>query len=183
METAQEEQIIEELVEVEQPVQEAPVEQKKVELTLKQRKWLHEYMEDGNATRAALVVYYPEFPIEKEFKNLSDEERRIYETASSIGYENLRKPYMPFNDLMEEAGLTNAYLVQKLKENLNATRLYGQFAVAGMDGAARNKALEIALKARGELIDRVDHTTLGKSIEAPVIRAKIKPRKNVTTEA
>lgn len=148
-------------------------------LTLKQRKWLIEYMDEGNATRAALVAYFPTFPIEKSFSELNEDEKKTYSTASRIGFENLRKLNIPIEELLEEAGLTDVYFVQKLKENMNATRLYGKDAIEGMDGGARNQAWENGMKLKGKLIDRVDHTSLGKSIEAPVIRAEFKLRKNV----
>lgn len=154
-------------------------EEKRKKLTLKQRKWLFEYMVDGNATRAALVAYYPDFDLEKNPDQYTEEEKKTYHSASQIGFENLRKLDLPINDLLDEAGLTDVYFVQKLKENMNATRLYGKDAIEGMDGAARNAAWENGMKLKGKLVERVDHTSLGKSIEAPVIRAKIKPRKNV----
>lgn len=156
--------------------------EKKNKLTLKQRKWLLFYMDDGNATRAALFAYYPNFPIDKNFKDLTPEESNDYSNAAVIGYENLRKLNIPIEDLLDEAGLTDVYFTQKLKENMEATRLYGKDAIEGMDGNARNSAWENGMKLKGKLIDRVDHTSLGKSIEAPIIRAKIKPRKNATTQ-
>lgn len=152
-------------------------EPKKVKLTLKQRTWLHEYMEDGNATRAALVAHYPDFPIGKEPKQYTEQEKKDYNSAASIGSENLHKLELPLDELMNEAGLTDVYLTLKLKENLNATKLYGMDSVVHMDGMARNKALEIALKSKGKLIDRMDHTTKGQKILQPLIIPEIKPRK------
>lgn len=157
--------------------------EKKKKLTLKQRRWLIEYMEDGNQTRAALVAYYPNFSLVKSQDQFTPEERKTYQTAATIGFENLKKLELPINDLLDAAGLTDIYFVQKLKENMNATRLYGKDAIEGMDGGARNQAWENGMKLKGKLVDRVDHTSLGKSIEAPVIRAKIKPRKNVQSQA
>lgn len=154
-------------------------EKKAQKLTLKQRKWLIEYMEDGNATRAALVAYYPNFHVMIDHKDLDEESKKTYNVASRIGYENLRKLNIPINELLDEAGLTDVYFVQKLKENMESTKLYGKDAIEGMDGGARNAAWENGMKLKGKLVDRIDHTSLGKSIEAPVIRAKIKPRKNV----
>lgn len=152
--------------------------EKTKKLTLKQRKWLISYMEDGNATRAALVAYYPDFPVETSFSSLNEEQKKTYNSASKIGFENLRKLSIPIEVLLDEAGLTDVYFVQKLKQNMEATRLYGKDAVEGMDGSARNAAWESGMKLKGKLIERVD-VNIGKSIEAPVVRAKIKPRKNV----
>lgn len=153
-------------------------EKTEIKLTLKQKIWLKEYMIDGNETRAALVAYYPDFPYGIAQKDLTDEQTKIYNSASAIGSENLGKLGIPLSSLLDEAGLTDVYLTLKLKENLNAVRLYGKDSIEGMDGMARNKALEIALKAKGKLIDRIDHT----------IRESVKPKvisdikENVRTE-
>lgn len=157
--------------------------EKKKKLTLKQRKWLHEYMDNGgNATHAALSAYYPTFDLSKNPSEYTDEEKKMYKHASQIGYENLRKLDLPIEELLEEAGLTDIYFVQKLQENMNATKLYGKDAIEGMDGQARNAAWENGMKLKGKLVNKVDITSLGKSIEAPVIRAKIKPRKHVSPQ-
>lgn len=150
-------------------------------LTLKQRRWLDDYMDSGDATHAALVAYYPEFPSEKPFSTLNEEQKKIYNAASVIGYENLRKLKIPLDELMDDAGLTDIYLTLKLKENLNATKLYGKNATEGMDGMARNKALEIALKVKGKLTDKVDLTSKGKSL-APLIISDISPDVKSKTE-
>lgn len=159
------------------PEEEEP---KKKVLTLNQRKWLETYMQYGNATAAAIIAYYPEQAGlvkdegEIEYSKLDSEQIKVYNAASTIGSENLRKLEIPLDQLLDEAGLTDVYLTLKLKENLNATKLYGKDSVSGMDGNARNDALKIALKIKGKLIDKVDHTTLGKSI-APKIVSKITP--------
>lgn len=144
-------------------------EPEKIKLTFKQRIWLLEYMEDGNQTRAALVAYYPEHPIEIDYKDLTEEQKKNYDSAGQIGYENLRKLEIPMNELMSEAGMTDVFLVQKARRNLDATKRYGKDAIEGEDGQARNGALEIALKLKGKLINRVDHTSKGKSILPKVI--------------
>lgn len=156
-------------------------EPKKLKLTFKQRIWLTEYMIDGNETRAALVAHYPNFPMDKSFKDLDENEKKQYHSAGQIGYENLRKLEMPLDQLLDEAGLTDVYLVQKMKENLNAVKLYGKDAIEGMDGMARNKALEIALKSKGKLVDKIDHTTQGKSL-LPLIISDVIPEKKKTEE-
>lgn len=152
-------------------------EPKELKLTVKQKIWLREYMEDGNQTRAALVAHYPDFNLEKDVKDYSEEEMKTYKNASVIGSENFAKLRNPIDELMDEAGLTDLYLTLKLKENLNATKLYGMNSDVHMDGMARNKALEIALKSKGRLIDRMDHTTKGQKILQPLIIPEIKPRK------
>ncbi len=66
---------------------------KGMDLTLKQRKWIKEYIATGNATKAALKAY--------DCKNDV--------VAASIGSENLRKLQIP--ELMEEMGLTDVALI------------------------------------------------------------------------
>lgn len=144
----------------------------KKELTLKQRKWLLEYMESGNATRAALKAYYPDFPSDKEYPDLDDEQKKTYNAASQIGWENMRKLNIEIVDLMDEAGLSDVYLVKKLAEQLEATRLYGKTAIEHMDGAARNKALEMALKMKNKLTDNVSVTNPDGSLK-PASTAEI----------
>lgn len=126
------------------------------ELTHKQKIWLKHYMETGNATRSALAAYYPDFPIDKEHADLTPEEKGTYDTAAAIGYENLRKPQIKIDDLMDEAGLTDSFLIKKLNEQLEATRLHGKNGLEHMDGSTRNKALEMALKLKGKLKDKVE---------------------------
>lgn len=161
----------------EEETEEAPEVEKEIKLTFKQRVWIREYMEDGNQTRAALVAYYPDHLeiLNIEYKFLTDEQKKIYSNAGFIGWENQKKLKIPIRDLMDESGMGDAYLMLKLKENLNATKLYGKDSVEGMDGIARTKAFETAVKMRGQLVDRVDHTSKGRRIMQPKIVSDIRP--------
>lgn len=127
-------------------------------LTLKQRKWLNIYLETGNATQAAMQSY-----------DCKDEE-----SAAQIGYENLRK--LDITELMEEGGITDKKLKEKLEEGLEATKVVsarvivikgrptsqadGELPPADSrtddfidvpDYAVRHKYLETALKLKGRL--------------------------------
>lgn len=132
------------------------------DLTLKQRKWLKLYIELGNATEAAFQAY--------DCKDRT--------TAANIGSENVRK--LQFEDLMEEAGITDAKLNKKLEEGLNATRtisaIKGTSANGGTtdfidvpDYATIHKYLETGLKLKKRLIDRKDITSGGDKLEGLVI--------------
>ena len=74
----------------------------KQDLTLKQSKWLKKYLECGSATKAALFAY--------DVKNSN--------SASQIGYENLRK--LDYTEFLEEAGIakrqTASVYLQQLEE-------------------------------------------------------------------
>ena len=76
-------------------------------LTLKQRKFTKEFIDaEGNATEAAFRTY-----------NVKD--RRI---ACLMGYRNLQKPFIKaeIERLLESSDITDDFLLQKLKEGLDA---------------------------------------------------------------
>ena len=127
-------------------------------LTLKQRKWLKIYLECGNATEAASQVY----------------NCKTRDSAKQIGYENITK--LDFGELMEEGGLTDNKLRQKLDEGLEANRVLSAKIIHKEattqtddfievpDFAVRHKYLDTALKLKGRMIDRKDITTGGNPI-------------------
>lgn len=77
---------------------------KELSLTLKQRKWIKEYIKTGNATEAASRVY-------------DCKDRNV---ANAIGAENLAKLSMP--ELMEEMGLSDVALINVGMEGLQASK-------------------------------------------------------------
>lgn len=121
-------------------------------ITLKQRKWLALYMASGNATQAVIEAYGLD-PVKQ------------YNTAKSIGWENLTKLDMEIIELLDEAGVTDSFLTRKLIENLDATKLFGKQGIEHPDFPARNKALEIGFKLRGRLRERVDVNQRGNGLE------------------
>jgi hypothetical protein len=90
----------------------------KMDLTLKQRKWIKEYIETGNATEAAMRVY----------------DCKDRDSANAIGSENLAK--LSFPDLMEDMGLTDVALMNVGVEGMSATK-----QISGA-GNANNKSVE-----------------------------------------
>ncbi|SRR3990167_5105120 len=112
------------------------------DLTIKQRKWIRVYIDTGNATEAAMQVY----------------DCKDRDVAKSIGSENLSK--LDYTDFMEEAGITDKLLQQKIMEGLDATRTVSAVntnknATADStdfidvpDFMARHKYLETALKLK-----------------------------------
>lgn len=108
------------------------------QLTLKQRKWLDVYLQTGNATEAAMQVY----------------DCKDRNSASVIGTENLAK--LSYLDFLEEAGLTDKLLLDKLKEGLESKRFIprkGKIA-ALPDYAVRHKYVETGLKLKRRLVER-----------------------------
>lgn len=131
------------------------------DITLKQRKWLKLYLELGNATKAAMRVY--------DCKN--------EESAAQIGWENLRK--LDFGELMEEAGITDKKLNEKLEEGLESTRIKSSLTEPDKivpDNPTRHKYLETALKLKKRLSDKkeVDLTTGGELIKIIITEDKNK---------
>lgn len=74
------------------------------QLTLKQHRWLKEYLKCGNATEAAVRVY--------NVKNR--------DSANAIGAQNLAK--IDFDKLLDANGLTLAQMLKAIVEGLNATK-------------------------------------------------------------
>lgn len=77
-----------------------------VKLTIKQSKFLKEYLKDGNGTRAAMAVYDTKDP----------------NSASTIATENLRKLAYPMRLLMEAKGITPMDLIQTVDEARTAVK-------------------------------------------------------------
>lgn len=136
---------------------------KEQELTLKQRKWIKVYLETGNATEAAMQSY----------------DCQDRESAAQIGWENLRK--LDYEDFLEEAGITDKLLQDKIMDGLDATKPISALIIANTetgvlktkdnegqievaDYAIRHKYLETALKLKKRLIERADVTSKGEKI-------------------
>ena len=109
---------------------------KKDDLTLKQRKWIKEYIKTGNATEAAMRVY----------------DCKDRESASAIGTQNLGKLSIP--DLMEDMGLTDVALMNIGTEGMTkATKIHGtgDNFVELPDYGVREKYWETMLKLKRRL--------------------------------
>jgi hypothetical protein len=109
-------------------------------ITVKQRKWLAAYIETGNATEAARQAGY------------SGNDETLY----SIGHQNMKKLTRSIHEMLDRMGLSDAALIKKLQEGLNATVVEtGKFEGkitderSYPDYAARFKYLEMAFRLRG----------------------------------
>lgn len=120
------------------------------DMTLKQRKWMKLYLECGNAKKAALEVY-----------------DCTEDSAGVIGWENLNK--LNYSDFLEEAGITDKLLQEKILEGLDANKTVSAVKTSKEASAAetdfidvpdflaRHKYLETALKLKKRLIDKEEH--------------------------
>jgi hypothetical protein len=124
------------------------------DMTLKQRKWMKLYLTHGNAKKAALEVY-----------------DCTEESAGQIGYENLRK--LDYSDFLEEAGITDRLLQEKIMEGLDATKTVSAIKTSREAGAdstdfidvpdfmARHKYLETTLKLKKRMEEKDNGHTGG----------------------
>lgn len=99
---------------------------------LKRRKFIKVYSELGNAVKAYMQVF-----------------KCSIETANGLASNYLKK--IDFSDLMEEQGVTDKALIDKIKEGTNATRPYGKNAIIHEDYATRHAYIETSLKLKGRL--------------------------------
>lgn len=106
-------------------------------VTLKMRLWMKEYLTCGNATKAAKLVY-----------------KCTDKAAKQIGWENVTK--LDYPQFMEESGISDAYLMRKVKQGLNSKRLFSSHTEPDKmvaDMPTRHKYLETALKLKRRLSD------------------------------
>lgn len=121
---------------------------KKKDMTIKQRRWLKEYLDCGNATQAAMKVY--------DCKDI--------ESAGSVGWENLQK--LDFKEFLERGGVTDHKLLNKILDGLEATRTVSAIKTSKQatadstdfidvpDFSVRHKYLETSLKLKNRLNDQ-----------------------------
>ena len=89
-----------------------------MEFTVKQGRFVQEYLIDGNATQAAIRAGYSE------------------ETAAMIGYENLRKPYIleaikeAEKDRLARTLITQDWVLRMLQENAVQAKAASEIAAA-----------------------------------------------------
>jgi hypothetical protein len=104
-----------------------------LDLTLKQRKWLKEYLDCGNATEAAMRAY-------------NCKTRR---SANAIGAKNLSNINLGYT--FDDEGLSLRLIFKTLSDGMDATRTYtrGDKSVIRPDYRVRHKYLVTALRIRG----------------------------------
>lgn len=113
------------------------------DLTLKQSKFLDIYFKTGNATEAAMQVY----------------ECKDRMSARNVGSENLAKLGITIADMMNSAGLTDKYLVERLKALMEMKKTVKSLDKDGNlieeqtdDINAIVKGLDIAFRIKGKYV-------------------------------
>ena len=114
-------------------------EKRQRKLTLRQRKWIKNYIEMGDATKAAMKAY----------------NCKSKRTAESLGAQNLKN--LDYSDMMELAGASDRILATKLKEGLESY-LHDRKGEQVPDFATRHRYLETALKLKKRLNAKLEVT-------------------------
>ncbi len=129
-------------------------------LTLKQRKWYVIYLETGNQTEAARRVY-----------NCKSDA-----TAWKMGSQLVRKLAVPIADLMDDMGISDGKIYNLLQSGLTATKSVtirkegkGTTKEDVPDLAMRLRYLELAMRAKGQLVNKVQHQDGDGNVIGPVI--------------
>lgn len=100
-------------------------------LTLKQALFVQEYAKTGNASLSARSAYAPE----------------NVDTARQIGSENLTKPVIQnvFLQLMEDTGLTEEYLLEKVKQGIEETEKHFDYTKLAFQMRGRLQSVSVNL--------------------------------------
>ncbi len=105
---------------------------KRFKWTLRERKFITAYIKNsGNATKAYLVI------------NPNAKHPRQY------GYRMLQKVDISTNELLDEMGMTDAFLADILQNGLTSTKAVGLVAKIVDDFPTRHKYLDTAYKLKG----------------------------------
>ena len=114
-------------------------ERRQKKLTLRQRKWIKNYIEMGDATKAAMKAY-------------NVKSRR---SAQAIGAANLKN--LDYSEMMELAGVSDQILARKLSEGLDSY-LHDRKGDVVPDFATRHRYVETALKLKKRLNQKLEVT-------------------------
>ena len=112
-----------------------------IKRTLRERKFIDAYIKNnGNATEAYLALH-------PKAKRTS---------AADLGYRLLRKVDISVTELLDKMGVTDAYLNEKLKEGLEATKVISVVPIPPKKGQQGSADLPDANEKNIEFIDVPD---------------------------
>lgn len=106
---------------------------KRLPKTIKEKKFVNEYLKTGNATEAAQKVY----------------NAKSYNSSANIGYQNLKK--LDFPTILDRAGITDDFIAKTIRGGMKAKNNLGK-----PEWASRLKATELATKSKGHLKERIE---------------------------
>ena len=99
---------------------------------LKKRLFIKEYLKCKNATKAYMKIF-----------------KVTYDSANALGSKMLASISM--SELLEAGKVTDAHLIKKIEEGLEADRPYGKDGLIHEDYATRHSYITTALKLKGRL--------------------------------
>lgn len=126
--------------------------------TIKEKRFVKEYLKSGNATEAAAKVY--------DVSNLN--------SAHAIGSQNLQR--LTISDELDKIGLTDSKIASVLLDAIDAQKTVSSYNtnreanaetddfIDIPDWQARLKAIEITAKMKGHFIEKRDITSKGERI-------------------
>lgn len=122
----------------------------KAKRTIREKKFVKAYIENGgNATQAYLAI------------NPDYEGKSAYELGSRM----LRKVEITDEEIMEEIGLTDAYIYERIKEGTLATKVVSVIPIKPKEAQENNPELPDANSKNVEFIDVEDYPTRHKYID------------------
>lgn len=104
------------------------------ELTPKQAAFFYCYAESGNGTRSALRAYYPDFPVDKAYSELTEKELIQYHGANHIARKNLQKVSNSSSLFLDHRGMDFKRALDKLDAGLEATKASNAAILLTKDG-------------------------------------------------
>jgi phage terminase small subunit len=118
--------------------------------TLREKKFVKAYIENGgNATQAYLAI-------NPEYKGNS---------AKELGRRMLTKVDLSDDEIMEEIGLTDSYIYEKIKEGTDATKVVSVIPIKPKEAQENNPELPEANSKNVDFVDVEDFPTRHKYIE------------------
>ena len=122
----------------------------KTKRTLRERKFIKAYIENGgNATKAYMDV-------KPDYKG---------KNARVLGHKWLTKVNISDDEIMEELGLTDTYLYEKIREGTEATKVVSVIPVKPKEAQENNPDLPDATSKNVEFIDVEDYPTRHKYLD------------------
>ena len=123
---------------------------RKLKRTIREKKFIKAYIQSGgNATQAYLAV-------NPDYKGNS---------AGELGHRLLKKVNLTDTEIMEELGINDAYIYEKIKEGIEATKVVSVIPIKPKEAQENNPGLPDADSKSVEFIDVEDYATRHKYID------------------
>jgi hypothetical protein len=122
----------------------------KIKRTIKEKKFIKAYIENGgNITKSYLSV-------NPSYKG---------NAACELGRQLLKKLELTDDEIMEELGMDDRYIMQKIKEGIEATKVVSVIPIKPKEAQENNPELPDANSKNVEFIDVEDYPTRHKYID------------------